>query len=91
MRYFGERIDAPLYEEIEHAPTPVGSICLPCGDLIDADDNGYLIPNLSCPEFGGGVVESAWHRECLLTNVLGPLATQLLERRDRTTDDSTRA
>lgn len=85
MRYFGDPTDAPVYEGIDRAATPVGRSCLYCQNPIADDDQGFLIPNLTSLECGGGthtIGESPWHRRCLLENVLGPMAEQLERRRE---------
>lgn len=90
MRYFGEPGDAPVYEEIEQAATPVGRRCVSCHDPIEPEDRGYLIPYLPSLETDGGggsavIGEEPWHRGCFLRNVLGPLADISERPADRST------
>lgn len=82
MRYFGEPLDAPVYDVADQAATPVGRACVDCLRPITSEDQGFLIPDLSSLETdaaGGAAVfgEEPWHRDCFLLNILGPAARHL--------------
>ena len=68
MRWFGEDWGAPVCEDGEHAPTPVGAKCGSCGELIEEGDRGFLLPHLD----RGFIVREPWHFTCLMEDVLGP-------------------
>lgn len=40
MRYFGERWDAPAFDDAVQVDRPVGAVCTPCGEPIAEDDSG---------------------------------------------------
>lgn len=86
MRYFGPPGDAPVYEGTDRATTPVGEKCFSCHVAIKLGDQGFLIPNVSKATVrdDGSFEELPWHRRCLMENVLGPMAGQILERADDT-------
>lgn len=82
VRYFGEPYDAPVYEDAERAPVPVGRICAECEEPITETDRGFLIPHLPSLDIGGGVAaigELPWHRRCFLRNIGGPGVEGLLD------------
>lgn len=62
MRWFGESWGAPVNEECEQGPTPVGEQCLECEREIGEKDQGVLIPYLD--------VEAAYHHLCFLRAIL---------------------
>lgn len=67
MQWFGESWGAPACEPDWHAETPVGEPCAElCGDSIEPDDQGFLIPHL-----GVDVPPTlrAYHRICFLRSV----------------------
>jgi len=43
MRYFGEPWDAPVCNEGEQVPTPVGSQCEQCHKAIEDGDRGLML------------------------------------------------
>lgn len=65
MRYFGPPGDAPVYETMAGAPTPVGEPCFHCAAPIGEDDQGFLIPHI------GEIDPRPWHKACFLWSVLG--------------------
>lgn len=80
MRWFGE----PWPSADERAPvclddaaridTPVGAPCLLCGELIDTDDRGVEIPNITLGADGAASVVRAYeHIECQTRSALGNL------------------
>jgi hypothetical protein len=73
MKYFGAPGDAPVYEGVDRAPTPVGRKCFSCKEEIRLGDRGFLIPYARPTE----TAEEPWHRLCFLSDVLGPLAQDL--------------
>ena len=68
MRWFGEHWGAPVCDDSEHVPTPVGRRCGSCDKLIEEGDRGFLIPAID----RGLVVREPWHFDCLMESVLGP-------------------
>lgn len=84
MKYFGAPGDAPLYEETEQGPTPVGVPCLSCTTPIEADDRGFLIPDLTRRAGRNGLIrESPFHRLCFISDILGDLAHDLMDLKRR--------
>lgn len=79
--WFGKRYDAPVYDDGAEVPVPVGMACWYCGDRIKADDDGFQIPALmdvpkfDPPEYG----PANYHRACLHSMILGPIADDLFE------------
>lgn len=70
VRYFGEPLDAPVYEGAEQAPTPVGVLCVHCHVPFEESDQGFLIPYLGVSD--PDLWEQPWHKDCFLWTVLGP-------------------
>jgi hypothetical protein len=69
MRWFGpESWDAPVNERCERAPIPVGETCISCKNLVEPNDDGFLVP------FFNGITskEEPWHYRCFMGNILGP-------------------
>lgn len=54
-------------------PVPVGERCLHCGEPIAAADTGFITPYI---DRSGGCAARAFHRECMLRNVLGSVGHQ---------------
>jgi len=82
MQVFGPPWDAPVYEDSEHVPTPVGRPCLDCGNPIKKRDQGYLIPFMR----GNGVVTiEAHHRLCFHQHVIPVTAMQIENFNTKTT------
>lgn len=72
MKYFGKRHDAPIYDEVEAAATPIGEACGHCGEPIAAGDDGWLIPFAG----EGERREIAEHRACFMRGIFGSVAHQ---------------
>lgn len=69
MRWFGESWGAPVCDPADHVPTPVGMNCLACPEVIREDDRGFItFYAVNRDE----VVWAYYHRDCLLTAILGP-------------------
>ena len=64
--WFGESWGAPVCEESQHLPTPVGDLCTECAQPITEDDQGLLIP------FAGmtPAVLCSYHLTCFLSTIL---------------------
>jgi hypothetical protein len=75
MRWFGETWGAPVNEECEHAPTPVGEQCLECERVINDGQQGVLLPYMD--------VEAAYHRLCFLRLVLPPEFHKMAQMEER--------
>jgi hypothetical protein len=69
MRWFGESWGAPCNEPQDRAPTPVGSVCVGCKQVVNDDDQGLVIPSLRP---SGSTRETAWHLDCLLRRIGAP-------------------
>lgn len=69
-QWFGQAIDAPVCEILEHVPPPVGQLCLFCGNPIRENDYGVMILNL-CSELLGEAFRSPAHHGCLVWHVGG--------------------
>jgi hypothetical protein len=74
MRWFGPSWGAPVNEDCQEAPVPIGTPCMQCGHAIAEGDQGVLMRNGR-----SGPREGAWHRACVLVHVLGPRALTLTE------------
>lgn len=61
--YFGRRWDAPAFDDAIEIPTPVGQLCLWCGEPIEAGDNGSTM--------GSPTGVQPVHLECFLRSLLG--------------------
>lgn len=71
VKWFGERGDAPVYENSEQIRTvPVGATCLHCPDPIAKGDSGFVLPYPS-PDRPDRV--AVYHRDCFRQHVLGGL------------------
>lgn len=70
MKFFGERWDAPAFDDAEEVPTPVGSSCLTCGEPILMGESGITMPAY----LNGGVSIEPMHIECHLRQMLGCVA-----------------
>lgn len=65
----------PPYEPEDQIPVPVGEVCPRCTKPIEAADQGFVIPHIAADLT---VSECAWHQRCMLREVLGDEADQLL-------------
>jgi hypothetical protein len=65
--FFGQRHDAPRYDEADQVPTPAGWECLHCDEAIEEGDDGWLMGAVSMFQ----PTIRAVHRECDLLHVLG--------------------
>jgi hypothetical protein len=63
MKWFGVSWHAPMCEQCDHVPPPVGEKCVHCDECIVARDSGVIYAN-------GPVA----HRNCFLRGVHGSLA-----------------
>jgi hypothetical protein len=76
-RYFGDPWDAPFIDDAQPVPTPVGMVCLSCGEPVAEGDQGVVTPYLYAGDDGAPAQgDTAQHRECMLLGVLGHLAGQ---------------
>jgi hypothetical protein len=65
--YFGERWDAPAFDDAIEMPTPVGETCGLCEEPVEADDSGTIQQF-----YAGGVLgPRPVHIECWLRQGLG--------------------
>lgn len=68
MRRFGDAWDAPVCDGTVEVDTPVGELCLGCGEVVSLGDQGFIHPYIH----GGGLSEDRpMHRECELLGVIG--------------------
>ena len=68
--FFGQRWDAPAFDEAREVPTPVGEVCLFCEEPVSAGDSGTHMAYVGAE--GPGV--RAVHIECFLRQSLGSLS-----------------
>ena len=68
--YFGERWDAPAFDEAVRVDVPVGSVCLFCGETVEVEDSGTFTAYAST---SGSSIEAV-HIECWLRSILGCLS-----------------
>lgn len=71
QNFFGERWDAPAFDDATEIPTPVGERCLDCDELIAEGDSGTMTPAIIKTEDGYGSEIRAQHIECHLRHFLG--------------------
>jgi hypothetical protein len=64
---FGDWSGIPRGEEARYVETPVGYLCIECGERIEAADAGEMQPFLKLD----GVRWWAVHRECILLGIVG--------------------
>lgn len=69
LQIFGQRFDAPAFDDATIVRTPVGSLCLMCGERIEVGDNGVMMQTWG-PR---GVRQEPEHLECHLRSVLGSI------------------
>lgn len=70
---FGTPWDAPVCEGATVHPTPVGTLCPPCGQPLREGDQGVVLPQVHPP---APPTLTYWHRLCILRNVLGDALTE---------------
>jgi len=66
MNWFGASWGAPCNETDQHAPTPVGAVCVECEKTIGEDDQGFMTPFIH----GGTTTTAVYHRICFLRTVI---------------------
>lgn len=66
--FFGERWDAPAFDDAKAIPVPVGEECLHCGEHIAVEDSGTMTGYVRADGAGG---VAAIHLECFLRSALG--------------------
>ena len=71
--WFGKSWGAPCCDPELHMPTPVGDLCVECAQPIEKTDQGMLIPFADMTP----AVLGAYHLDCFLGNVLGPIRPKL--------------
>lgn len=71
LAWFGERWDAPAFEDAPEIPVPAGEPCLGCEEEIALDDSGITMPYVSSTEEAS---RGAYHIECYLRSILGSVA-----------------
>lgn len=67
--YFGERWDAPAFDDAREVPTPVGEICGYCEEAVAEGDSGILMTFLESL----GARQRPVHIECWLRAALGDI------------------
>lgn len=70
MRWFGRQFDAPAWEDMAEAPTPVGEACLMCNEPILQGEAGVLMPCI-VSVMPAEAAELPAHIECHLRSILG--------------------
>ena len=73
MEYFGKNWGAPVCEDCEHVNTPVGKICLYCGEPIVESDRGLLLPQGCISDEVRDPVNCPIHLECMIRSAVGSL------------------
>lgn len=71
MQFFGDRWDAPAFDDAVEVERPVGAQCLFCPDVIGPEDSGIVTPYI---DGRGKRSDSPIHLECHLRSVLGSVA-----------------
>jgi hypothetical protein len=73
--FFGTRWDAPMLDNAEPVPTPIGWACLHCGEPVVDGDQGVMRACLT--SLDDGTAAGRWrpaHRECDLRAMVGSVA-----------------
>src|SRR4051812_15862194 len=65
--FFGKPWDAPITDDAEQVPTPVGSSCIMCEEPIEDGDRGFI----TCYWSPAGVALRPVHAECQNRPALG--------------------
>ena len=73
VKWFGESWGAPVNDDCEQVPIPVGELCANCDELIEADGQGVMLYHLTMDDAG----YRPYHYECHMRTVLGSLGHQL--------------
>jgi len=68
--WFGPGPFAPICEEVDRVPIPVGELCSWCEEHIEPDQNGIEMVH----GWGPGWEYRPIHQECLMRSVIGSLA-----------------
>lgn len=77
IRWFGHSWLAPINDDTEHVPTPVGTVCTDCGESIERGDQGIFMVHVDLDEERKPHSEyKPQHRECNLRHVIGGLNHQ---------------
>lgn len=77
LRWFGRRYAAEVYDDCPQVPTPAGVACGHCGELIEPNADGFVLPLVTLREDGASVAgDMALHRNCHLRTVVGSVAHQ---------------
>jgi hypothetical protein len=63
--WFGKHWGAPICDDTPHAVTPTGEPCGHCGEPIEADDAGVIVPTLGEPR------RIPFHYECNMRMMVG--------------------
>ncbi len=71
MLFFGQRWDAPAFDEATEVPVPVGETCLMCEETVEQGDSGIITPYMDAR---GGTRSSPIHLECHLRSIVGSVA-----------------
>ena len=66
MRWFGQKLSAPVYDDCPQVEIPVGQNCVYCQEPIADKDNGFV-----------DAAGSAMHRACFLRDIVGSIRHQL--------------
>jgi len=70
LRWFGHRYLAPIYEDTEKVPVPLGNPCTHCTEEILAGDDGFIIDAV----LADGAHDAPFHRACWLRGIFGSVA-----------------
>lgn len=71
-QFFGARWDAPRVDDATQVPTPVGELCLECGESIQEGDRGLI----TCLVSDEGAMMRPIHMECELRATMSHCARQ---------------
>ena len=72
-RYFGERWDAPAFDDAEQIPTPVDALCMECREPIAVGDRGAMMMAGKIVDGSPVGHEEPLHLECYLRMMLGSI------------------
>lgn len=66
MQWFGIEPFAPMCDDLDRVPVPIGEPCAWCGELVGSGDQGFYL----------GGCDQPTHQECFIRQVVGSVAHQ---------------
>lgn len=77
LRWFGRRYAAEVYSDCPQIPTPAAQPCGHCGEAIEPDADGFVLPTVVIrPDGSLTAGDMPLHRNCHLRSIVGSIAHQ---------------